>query len=71
MCIRDSPDVVKKMNEAWEEMKNYAAKGKRREYGFYIYYDESSAIASGIQTANARVRSLAGFFMKCFLPFYF
>ena len=23
-------------------MKNYAAKGKRREYGFYIYYDESS-----------------------------
>jgi hypothetical protein len=40
--IKTDPDVVKKMNEAWEEMKNYAAKGKRREYGFYIYYDESS-----------------------------
>lgn len=33
--IKTDPDVVKKMNEAWEEMKNYAAKGKRREYGFY------------------------------------
>ena len=40
--IKTDPDVVKKMNEAWEEMKNYAGKGKRREYGFYIYYDESS-----------------------------
>ena len=40
--IKTDPDVVKKMNEAWEEMQNYAAKGKRREYGFYIYYDAVS-----------------------------
>lgn len=40
--IKSDPEVVEKMNEAWEAMKSYASEGHRREYGFYIYYDESS-----------------------------
>ena len=33
--IKSDPDVVRKMNEAWEAMKSYASDGQRREYGFY------------------------------------
>lgn len=40
--IKSDPDVVTKMSEAWNAMKSYDAKGQRREYGFYIYYDESA-----------------------------
>lgn len=59
--IKSDPDVVRKMNEAWEAMKSYASDGQRREYGFYIYYNEySDDIYCGRLQYGDRITGCAG-----------
>lgn len=40
--IKIDPAVISTMNSAWNKMKQNASSNGRREYGFYIYYDEAN-----------------------------
>lgn len=40
--IKIDPAVISMMNSAWTKMKQNASSNGRREYGFYIYYNETN-----------------------------
>lgn len=59
--IQSDKNVVSMMNSAWNNMKNSASSSGRKEYGFYIYYDESKdLITCGKMQVGPNIAGCAG-----------
>ena len=54
--IAGSQEILSRMNDSWEQTLASCTSTKRREYGFYIYYDYmTGAITGGINYAGQEV----------------